>query len=151
MQIVLSKVAEDPRCLYKHPTDQITLTAQIKDASSIMQPTFYIKYDADLIEQHYNYAQAWGRYYFIADMQIDIGGTIYIKCAEDVLYTYADQIVQCQIVAERSKNAFNAFIQDNEAFLSIHAAAVYHDRHGYRMPGYYLHVYSRIGGGDICG
>lgn len=114
MQIVLSKVAEDPRCLYKHPTDQITLTAQIKDASSIMQPTFYIKYDADLIEQHYNYAQAWGRYYFIADMQIDIGGTIYIRCTEDVLYTYADQIVQCQIVAERSKNAFNAFIQDND-------------------------------------
>lgn len=114
MQIVLSKVAEDPRCLYKHPTDQITLTAQIKDASSIMQPTFYIKYDADLIEQHYNYVQAWGRYYFIADMQIDIGGTIYIKCTEDVLYTYADQIVQCQIVAERSKNAFNAFIQDND-------------------------------------
>lgn len=112
MQIVLSKIAEDPRCLYKHPTDQITLTAQIKDASSIMQPTFYLTYDADLIEQHYNYVQAWGRYYFIADMQIDIGGTIYIKCNEDVLYTYADQIVQCQIVAERSKNAFNAFIQD---------------------------------------
>lgn len=114
MQIVLSKVAEDPRCLYKHPTDEITLTAQIKDASSIMQPTFYITYDADLIDQHYNYVQAWGRYYFIADMQIDIGGTIYIRCAEDVLYTYADQIVQCQIVAERSKNAFNAFIQDND-------------------------------------
>ena len=114
MQIVLSKIAEDPRCLYKHPTDQITLTAQIKDASSIMQPTFYLKYDADLIEQHYNYVHAWGRYYFIADMQIDIGGTIYIKCTEDVLYTYADQIVQCQIVAERSKNAFNAFIQDND-------------------------------------
>ena len=114
MQIVLSKVAEDPRCLYKHPTDEITLTAQIKDASSIMQPTFYITYDADLIDQHYNYVQAWGRYYFIADMQIDIGGTIYIRCVEDVLYTYADQIVQCQIVAERSKNAFNAFIQDND-------------------------------------
>ena len=112
MQIVLSKVAEDPRCIYKHPTDAITLQAQIKDASSIMQPTFYLTYDADLIEQHYNYAQAWGRYYFIADMQIDIGGTIYIKCNEDVLYTYADQIVQCPIVAERSKNAFNAFIQD---------------------------------------
>lgn len=114
MQIVLSKVAEDPRCLYKHPTDEITLTAQIKDASSIMQPTFYLTYDADLIEQHYNYVQAWGRYYFIADMQIDIGGTIYIRCTEDVLYTYADQIVQCPIVAERSKNAFNAFIQDND-------------------------------------
>lgn len=114
MQIVLSKIAEDPRCLYKHPTDEITLTAQIKDASSIMQPTFYLKYDADLIEQHYNYAKAWGRYYFIADMQIDIGGTIYIKCTEDVLYTYADQIVNCPIVAERSKNAFNAFIQDND-------------------------------------
>lgn len=114
MQIVLSKVAEDPRCLYKHPTDEITLTAQIKDASSIMQPTFYLAYDADLIEQHYNYVQAWGRYYFIADMQIDIGGTIYIRCTEDVLYTYADQIVQCPIVAERSKNAFNAFIQDSD-------------------------------------
>lgn len=114
MEIVLSKIAEDPKCLYKHPTDAKTLTAQIKDASSIMQPTFYITYDADLITQHYNYVSAWGRYYFVTDMQVDIGGAISIRCKEDVLYTYADQIVQCPIVAERSSNNYNAFVQDNE-------------------------------------
>ena len=110
--ITLYKCADDQRCLYKHPTDAKDLTAQIKDAASIMTPTFYIAYDSDLLTQHYNYASAWGRYYYIDDMTVDVGGAIYIKCREDVLYTYADQIVQCPIIAERSDNAFNAFISD---------------------------------------
>lgn len=112
MQIVLSKIAEDPRCLYKHPTDAKTLTAQIKEAVSVMSPTFYITYDADLLTQHYNYVSAWGRNYFVTDMQVDIGGTISIRCKEDVLYTYADQIVQCPIIATRSDSTYNVYIKD---------------------------------------
>ncbi len=114
MQIVISKVTDDPRCLYKHPQDAKTLTAQIKEAVNVMLPTFYVVYDSDILAQHYNYVEAWGRYYFITDIQVDIGGAMRISCKEDVLHTYADQIVQCPIVAERSANAFNAFISDPE-------------------------------------
>lgn len=112
--ITLYKCADDPRKLYKTLTGAKALTAQIKDAASIMTPTFYINYDADLLDQHYNYAMVWGRYYFIDDMTVDIGGSIYIKCREDVLYTYADQIVRCHIIAERSDSTYNAFISDPE-------------------------------------
>lgn len=110
--ITLYKCADDPRKLYKTLTGAKALTAQIKDAASIMSPTFYINYDADLLSQHYNYAEAWGRYYFIDDMTIDIGGSIYIKCREDVIHTFADQIIRCPIIAERSDSAYNAFISD---------------------------------------
>lgn len=114
MQIVLSKITEDPRCLYKHPTDLITVTAEIKEDVDIMRPMFYIVYDSSILDQHYNYLSAFGRYYFITDVIITTGGSMRISCKEDVLYTYADQIVNVPIVAERSSNAFNALIQDNE-------------------------------------
>lgn len=114
MEITLYKISDDPRALYKHPTGAKTLTAQIKDAASVMSPTFYIKYDADLLSDHYNYLQAWSRWYYIDDLTVDIGGSIYIKCREDVLYTYADQIVRCHIIAERSDSTYNAYISDPE-------------------------------------
>lgn len=110
--ITLYKCADDPRKLYKTLTGSKSLTAQIKDAASIMTPTFYINYDSDLLDQHYNYAQVWGRYYFIDDMTVDIGGSIYIKCREDVLFTFANQIINCPIIVERSDSTYNAFISD---------------------------------------
>ena len=114
MQIVISKITEDPRCLFKHPSDSITIAAEIKEDVQIMRPVFYIVYDSSIVDQHYNYVEAWGRYYFITDITVTTGGSMRISCKEDVLYTYADQIVNVPIVAERSNNAFNAFIQDND-------------------------------------
>lgn len=114
MQIVLSKITEDPRCLYKHPSGSITIAAEIKEDVQIMRPVFYIVYDSSIVDQHYNYVQAWGRYYFITDITVTTGGSMRISCKEDVLYTYADQIVNVPIVAERSDNAFNAYVQDND-------------------------------------
>lgn len=114
MQIEISKIAEDPRMLYKHPADTITISAEIKEDVQIMRPVFYIVYNSTIVDQHYNYVHAFGRYYFITDTAVTTGGSMRISCKMDVLYTYADQIVQCPIVAERSSNNFNAFIQDNE-------------------------------------
>lgn len=113
MQIVLSKITDDPRCLYKHPTDSITLSAEIKENCAITTPTFDLLYNNSVVQNHYNYAQAFGRYYFITDITVTPGGAMRIACREDVLYTYADQIVNCPIISDRSDNAYNVFLPDD--------------------------------------
>lgn len=112
MQIVLSKITDDPRSLYKHPKNPITLNAEIKTDCSIMQPIFDILYNASVVQNHYNYVQAYGRYYYISDITVTPGGAMRISCKEDVLYTYADQIIHCPIITDRSHNAYNAYIND---------------------------------------
>ena len=114
MQIQISKISEDPKCLYKHPADAITVSAEIKEDVQIMRPVFYIVYNSTVLDQHYNYLYAFGRYYFITDVTVTTGGSMRLSCKEDVLYTYADQIIHCPIIAERSDSTYNAFIQDSE-------------------------------------
>lgn len=114
MQIQISKITEDPRMLYKHPEDTITVSAEIKEDIEIMRPVFFIVYDAAILDQHYNYVYAFGRYYFITDITVTTGGAMRISCKIDVLYTYADQLINIPVVAERSSNAFNAFLQDSD-------------------------------------
>lgn len=113
MQIILSKIADDPKCLYKHPTDSITLSAEIKAECAIMSPIFDLLYNSAVIQNHYNYVQAFNRYYFITDITVLTGGSMRISCKEDVLYTYADQIIHCPIIADRSYNAYNAYLPDS--------------------------------------
>lgn len=114
MQIVISKIADDPKCLYKHPTDSITLSAEIKENCNLMTPIFDVLYNSAVVQNHYNYVSAFDRFYFVIDITVTPGGAMRLSCKEDVLYTYADQIVQCPIIAERSNNAYNTYIADNQ-------------------------------------
>lgn len=114
MQIVLSKITDDPKCLYKHPTDSITLSAEIKADCAIMTPIFDLLYDSTVINGHYNYLAAFGRYYFITDITVLTGGSMRISCREDVLYTYAAQIINCPIISDRSHNAYNVYLPDDK-------------------------------------
>lgn len=114
MQIVLSVIEDDPRSLYKHPNHEIELAAEIKEDVQIMTPVFYIVYNAAVLNLHYNYCFAFNRYYYITDITVTTGGSMRVSCREDVLYTYADQIVNCPIIADRSDSTYNAYIQDPE-------------------------------------
>lgn len=114
MTIVISKVSDDPRALYKHPSDAITIAAELKEDVDVMQPSFYVVYNSSIVDNHYNYLAAFGRFYFITDISVTTGGAMRIRCREDVLYTYAAQIVNLPIIAERSDSTYNAFINDGQ-------------------------------------
>ena len=63
----------------------------------VLRPTFEIDYSERTVKSNYNYiwCDLFNRYYFIDDMEIQIGKKIIIHCSVDVLETYNFEIRQC--------------------------------------------------------
>lgn len=60
----------------------------LKQPTSIQNPTFVIAG----VDTDYNYAYWNGRYYFINDISIDTTGIMTIRCSDDVLASWKDEI-----------------------------------------------------------
>lgn len=117
ISIQLGSVSVDPRTLDKRPsfTDSqpATVSAQIKDACSIMQPTFILTAAAvDLVGYNYLHVQSWGRYYFIRNIITMPGSRVELQCREDVLTSNAEEIKAMQINLARSTSQINTRITD---------------------------------------
>ena len=114
MQITLYQCGDDPRTMHKTLQNALTVSAEIKEACSTETPDFYIAYDDTIITGHYNYAQAWGRYYYLGDPDLVPGQGMILHGRHDVLMTYADQIAGCPAVIRRSSALPNTYISDGQ-------------------------------------
>lgn len=112
MQITIGCCADDPRKLNKTVTSTKTITATIKDNCDVLNPIFYVVFDSDIMQNHYNYVTAWGRGYFISGLQVVPGEGIRIYCKQDTLSTYADQIAGCSAVIARNSATPNTYLPD---------------------------------------
>ena len=124
MILDLYKCIDDPRTLRKNLTDKMSKSVTLKEDTDIYNPTYQLAYDADILDG-YNYAQCGGRSYFIRDVVAITGQIISIVCKEDVLMTYADQILQCPVIVGRSDNNYNAYISDPKRCFYQHTTAQY--------------------------
>lgn len=118
ISIQLGSVSVDPRTLDKRPSfsdsQPATVSAQIKDACSIMQPTFILTAAAvDFVNYNYVHVQSWGRYYFIRNVITMPGSRVELQCREDVLTSNADQIKALSINLSRSSSNKNARLTDS--------------------------------------
>ena len=114
MDIVLYICSDDPRTIQKNLTSAKTISANIKTDVSIMRPVFFINNDSDIISNHYNYLSAFGKYYFITDITVTPAQALRISAREDVLYTYADQIMQCPAIVVRNSKIANTYLADTQ-------------------------------------
>ena len=120
MDIIISKCADDPRRMHKTLTESKTVTVNIKQDTDIMQPVFYLAYDADIISG-YNYVQAWNRCYFMSPPQIVPGQGMRISCKQDTLTTYAAQMMDCPAIVARCSAAPNTYLADSEIQTAAYA------------------------------
>ena len=114
MDIVLYVCSDDPRTIRKTLSSAKTISANIKTDVSIMRPVFFINNDSDIIDNHYNYLSAFGKYYFITDITVTPAQALRISAREDVLYTYADQIMQCPAIVVRNSSIANTYLADTQ-------------------------------------
>lgn len=85
------------------PSDStaVTVTANIKQPTSIENPTFILTGDIFNI----NYVEAFGHYYFVNDVVSVRNGMVEVSCTQDVLATYKSYITgSSQLVARSSSN-----------------------------------------------
>lgn len=119
ISIELGSVSVDPRTLDKRPSftssQPATVSAQIKDACSIMQPTFILTAAAvDLVGYNYLHVASWGRYYFIRNIITMPGSRVELQCREDVLTSNADAIKEITGTVGRQEAASmrDPYLQD---------------------------------------
>lgn len=109
MQITLYKNFSKRINSTKRPEDGTNVNVYIKDDTSIESPTFII----DGVDLEVNYCRAFGHYYYINDIVVGNNNIYELKCTQDVLATYKDDINALNAMVEYSQSAFNVMIPDS--------------------------------------
>lgn len=72
-------------------------------ALDMLQPVFVISYDASYISANYIYCTEFNRYYFVGDVQVEIGKRIIFPCKVDALSSWITQLRSCPCTVTRSE------------------------------------------------
>lgn len=93
----------------KRPDGGTTASCQLKEATSILNPTFILSFNP----QNYNYVtvNTWGRYYFIDDIRY-LGAVWEIDCSCDELATFKSDISNYTCFIERSASSYDSLVND---------------------------------------
>ena len=104
MTIDLYSTSSDERRAVK----DLTLIAEnvpIKptDTIDMLQPNFIISYNAAYLGANYLYCPDFSRYYFVGDLQVEIGKRIIFPCKVDALSSWITQLRSCPCTVTRSE------------------------------------------------
>ena len=90
----------------------LTLGCELKEPTSIINPTLILEYDVSILEYNYIYIVDFSRYYFIIDI-VSLDNNLWeISTIEDVLATYKDEIGSTTMMILRSSRMKNGYIRD---------------------------------------
>lgn len=114
MEIKLYKTADDRRVLSKTLSGAVTKTCVIKDDNiSILSPRVQIAQFNTFKSYNYAYIPDYGRYYYIDDIAVDLGGLLTLSLSVDVLQTYAADIRATKALIYRQTQHTNPLIMDS--------------------------------------
>lgn len=85
-----------------------------KENTSIINPVVIVDSNTDLTGCNYAYISAFGRYYYINNIEVMPGNlcALYLHC--DVLMSFASSIASCSGVVRRQESLYNMYINDSE-------------------------------------
>lgn len=119
MQLTYYNNKTDKRYL-KKKIEQISLSGHANpvniimlDDSSITHPTFKLKDNDIYLTANYCYVDTLRRYYFIDDITLS-QGYAFIRCTEDVLMTYAQQMHDVDVLVDRNQWDYNLYQKDDK-------------------------------------
>lgn len=114
MEIKLYKCADDRRVLSKTLSGAVTKTCVIKDDNiSILSPRVQIAQFSAFKGYNYAHIPDYGRYYYIDDIAVDLGGLLTLSLSVDVLQTYAADIRATKALIYRQTQHTNPLIADS--------------------------------------
>lgn len=113
MTINLYKTASEVNKVTKVLTDELSLTGELRESSSVITPIIKIE-DDDLTDYNYAYIPDFGRYYFITNITSVRNNLWELAMRVDVLMTYATEIKANTAVIARNSNLWNLYYQDEQ-------------------------------------
>lgn len=150
MTIILYTTASEENRINKVLTTVTTLTGTLREDTNVENP--YITIDmtntqTDILKCNYAYITEFGRYYFIIDKKIINNNFIELQLRVDVLKTYATEILNNEVLIERSEFYNEPYIVDNQR-MAYNFPMVLTKKFstGFDSPHYYLTVASSVEG-----
>ena len=117
--IQLMNNQEELNKISKNPSAVMTLSGELREESSIIDPVIVIEYDGTLTNVNYMYIPEFHRYYFITKID-SVRTKLWRVCGHcDVLKTYAQGILGCDCVVARNQNRFNLYL--NDAYFKVYS------------------------------
>lgn len=113
MTIKLYKTPSEVNKVTKVLNDELSLTGELRESSSVITPIIKIE-DDDLTDYNYAYIPDFGRYYFITNITSVRNDLWELAMRVDVLMTYADEIKANTAVIARNSNLWNLYYQDEQ-------------------------------------
>ena len=93
----------------KRPSGGTTKSVALKEGTSLMHPEFIVS----TVTWTWNYASAWGNYYYVVDIISESNGTFRVKCEIDVLATFKSQIGAYSTMIARAASDDNLRVIDS--------------------------------------
>lgn len=114
MTLTLMTNTSERECLTKTTTTLETLTGNLRDKTSIINPVIEVSGIATgtVSACNYAYIPEFNRYYFVKNITSVRTGLWIIECHVDVLKTYATQIKAQTAVIKRQENKYNLYLND---------------------------------------
>lgn len=122
MEITLYTNESEKNKLEKTITNSILLEGNLRDESSIINPVILISSNKEDIPYMYNYAYvpAFGRYYFITDIESVRTGIWRVSMHVDVLMSYKEQIKNLNVIINNSEETgANNYLSGNQWITNV--------------------------------
>ena len=97
----------------KTPAEKFTLTGELKEESSIVDPVILVEKD-DPLDANYAYIEAFRRYYYIKDITSVRTGLWRVTMHTDVLKTFSEGILNSPCIVAKSSSRFNLYLNDSD-------------------------------------
>ena len=126
MQIQLLKYTGENNRINKRPyiTERFTMEGAMVNESSIINPVILFEKTTPPQNNDYNYMyiSAFKRYYFIENIETVINGMWRISASVDVLFTYADDILNNKVIIDKSSEypKSNLYLNDGSFVMDSH-------------------------------
>lgn len=113
MNVIFYHSTSDKRKVDKSLNNISTLSCDILDDTSILNPRLKIKYNSNLLSSNYIYIPAFNRYYFITNITTS-KGYLWIDATVDVLMSFKTEIKATKAIIKRQERQFNKYLNDEE-------------------------------------
>lgn len=114
MVVQLLSTASENNTIGKKYSSVATISATLKDNSSIIHPVLIFNFSGNIYNVNYMYIPEWKRYYFIRDIVLLTGGRYQIIAECDVLESFKVDILKMSVVLDGTeKTGLNKYIPDN--------------------------------------
>lgn len=97
----------------KTPVEKFTLTGELREESSVVDPVILIEKD-NPIEANYAYIEQFNRYYYIKDITAVRNNLWRITMHTDVLKTFSEGILNSPCIVAKSSSRFNLYLNDSD-------------------------------------